>query len=222
MSKKARSSVAHKRRAPVESGGTNTRWLVAGGIGLVLVVAAVVAVFLSSAEPALAEPAAEPVVVTGAPLPEFVSGQPDPALGATIPTVTGTDLDRAPMTISADGRAKAIIVLAHTCPHCQAEVPVIVDWMAGNPIPDGVDVVALSTLINPAGSNYPPSGWLEREGWDVPTLNDDAAATAYQALSAGLGTPAFVFVTADGAVYLRTSGELEPQVFGEILDQIAP
>jgi hypothetical protein len=222
MSKKARSSVAQKRRTPVETGGSNPTWLVAGGIGLLLVVAAVVAVFLASAQPTLAEPASEPVTVTGAPLPEYVSGQADAALGATIPTVVGTDLDSAPMTISADGRAKAIVVLAHTCPHCQNEVPRLVAWMADNPIPDGVDVLGLSTLIQPAAANYPPSGWLEREGWNVPTLNDDATNAAYRALSAGLGTPAFVFVTADGAVYLRTSGELEPQVFGEILDQIAP
>jgi hypothetical protein len=139
-----------------------------------------------------------------------------------LPTVAGTDLAGAPLTIGPDGRAKAVVVLAHQCPHCQAEVPRIVEWMANNPVPDGVDVVGLSTNINPAGTNYPPSAWLEREGWEPPTLNDDANRTAYQALTLGLGTPGWVFVTADGLVQLRTTGELPPEQFGALLEEIAP
>jgi hypothetical protein len=192
------------------------------GVGLVALTAAVMAIALSSNTPALPEPAEVAVEVDGAPLPEWDGAGADPALGMTLPTVSGTDLTGAAMTISADGRAKAVVVLAHQCPHCQVEVPRIVDWMANNPVPDGVDVLGLSTNINPAGTNYPPSAWLEREGWEPPTLNDDANRTAYQALTMGLGTPGWVFVTADGVVQLRTTGELPPEQFGALLEEIAP
>jgi thiol-disulfide isomerase/thioredoxin len=115
----------------------------------------------------------------------------------------------------------AIVILAHWCPHCQAEVPQLVSWLADNPPPEGVDIVGISTAVNPSQGNYPPSAWLSTEGWTAPTLNDDATLTAYTTLG-GTSFPGFVFVTADGAVYLRASGEMDVTEFGAILEQIAP
>ena len=44
----------------------------------------------------------------------------DPAVGMTIPTVTGTDFDGNDITITGDdGKAKVIVFVAHWCPHCQ-------------------------------------------------------------------------------------------------------
>jgi hypothetical protein len=100
-------------------------------------------------------------------------------------------------------------------------VPRLVAWLADNPLPEGVDVIGLSTAINEAQPNYPPSAWLEREGWELSTLNDDAGSSAYLALGA-LNTPGWVFVGADGTVRLRTTGELDPAEFGAILEQLAP
>jgi thiol-disulfide isomerase/thioredoxin len=220
MSKKARSSGTQKHRTQAAA-GTNRLWFVAGGVGLVVVAAAVIAVALASSQPTISEPAEAPVVVTGATLPEYVEGTGDAAIGMTLPTIQGTDLEGVPMTIRADGRAKAIIILAHWCPHCQDEVPVIVDWLANNPVPEGVDVVSLSTGISEARANYPPSAWLEREDWAMPTLNDDANSTASVALG-GMATPGWVFVAADGTVQLRTTGELPPEEFGAILEELAP
>jgi hypothetical protein len=219
---KTKTSAAQKRRTEPSGQGPNRTLLIVGGIGLVVLVAAVIAVALSGATPALAEPAADPVQVAGTPLPEHPDSGTDPAVGQELPTVTGTDMAGAPLTIGPDGRAKAIIILAHQCPHCQAELPRIVAWLADNPVPEGVDVVAISTNINPAGTNYPPSAWLEREGWEQPTLNDDAQGTAYRAVALGMGTPGWVFATADGIVQLRTTGELDPAAFGAMLEQIAP
>jgi hypothetical protein len=219
---KSKTSAAQRRRTQPTSRGPNRMLLVVGGIGLVVVAAAVIALALGSATPALAEPASEPVEVSGTPLPEYPDAGEDPAVGAALPTLSGTDMTGAPLTIGPDGRAKAIIVLAHQCPHCQAELPRIVAWLADNPVPDGVDVLGISTAINPAGTNYPPSAWFEREGWEQPTLNDDAQATAYLAVSSGMGTPGWLFVTADGVVQLRTTGELDPADFGAMLEEIAP
>ena len=220
MTRKARSSAAQKRRLQQQP-RTNPMWLVAGGVALVVVVAAVIALALASSQPSVAEPAQAAVVVSGTPLPAYASGQTDQAIGMPLPTLQGTDIDGLPMTIQADGRAKVIVVLAHWCPHCQGELPHLVEWLASDPLPDGVDLIGLSSEIDPARPNYPPSAWLAREGWTQPTMNDDAASTAYGALG-HLATPGWVFVSADGTVYGRTTGELATDTLDQIIAQLAP
>jgi len=119
----------------------------------------------------------------------------------------GVDLDAHRLRIGDDGKPKAIIFLAHWCPHCQREVPLIQAWLDRGGGPEDVDLYSVATAIDPARPNYPPGAWLEREGWSVPVLVDDAhdtAATAY-----GLtGYPFFVFVDARGDVVARAAGEL--------------
>jgi thiol-disulfide isomerase/thioredoxin len=125
------------------------------------------------------------------------------------------------MTIGPDDGALAIVVVAHWCPHCQAEIPVLSDWMAANELPDGVRVVTVSTGIDPARPNYPPSAWLEREGWTQPTLNDDASNSALTAL--GMASfPAFVFVNEDGTVAQRATGEIPIDQWEAALATITP
>jgi hypothetical protein len=146
------------------------------------------------------------VVASGTPLPEFTGEGDDPAVGMTLPTLTGTDQAGAPMTIGASGRPTMIVFLAHWCPHCQSEVPVIQEWVDGGGLPSGVDLVSVSTAIDPARPNYPPDAWLNREGWTAPVLVDaDGTAAAAAGLSA---FPFFVGIDADATVVARTSGEL--------------
>jgi thiol-disulfide isomerase/thioredoxin len=218
--KKARSSSAQRRRTATPAGPNRTP-LVVGGVAVVVVTAVLIALALSSSTPTVSEPAASPVAVSGTPLPPFESTGNDPAVGLGLPSLTSIGLDGQPMTIEADGRAKAVVLLAHWCPHCQAEVPLLVEWMANNPIPEGVDVVGVTTAIDPARPNFPPSEWLAREGWEVPTLIDDAVYTAYRTLGSP-AFPGFVFVNANGTVYVRMTGEIDPQVFGQMLEAIAP
>lgn len=220
MTRKARSSASQRRRH--ERQATRSRMpFVLAGVGLVVVAAAVIAVALAASQPTLPQPSTATTVVTGTPLPEYVAGTADSAVGMALPSLRNIGLDGAPMTIAADGRAKAIIILAHWCPHCQAEVPRVVDWLAANPVPDGVDLVALTTNISSTQTNYPPSAWFEREGWTVPTMIDDANSTGYLALG-GMNFPGWVFVGADGKVQLRTTGEISMDAFSQMLDQIAP
>ncbi|HEV7200182.1 MAG TPA: TlpA disulfide reductase family protein [Candidatus Limnocylindria bacterium] len=220
MTRKSKSSAAQKRRTP-DRRTSNRPLLIVGGVVAVGVVAAVIAFALASSTPAVAEPAESPIVITGTVLPPFEAEvTDDPAVGMTLPTVQGTDVTGAPMTIGPDGRAKVVLLLAHWCPHCQAEVPRLVAWLAENPVPDGVDIVAVSTAADPTRTNYPASAWLEREGWPIPTLNDDATLAAYRALG-GPTFPGFVFVTADGVVQSRTTGEISVEEFGGWLEQIA-
>jgi thiol-disulfide isomerase/thioredoxin len=174
----------------------------------VLALAALFAVVATSGDEPTSDatPVAGTVTVSGEALPAL-EGDPDPAVGMAAPSLTGEDFDGSPISIGADGRAKAIVFLAHWCPHCQAEVPVIQEWLDANGMPEDVDLYSVATSIDPAQPNYPPDAWLQREGWTVPVLVDDQEDTAAQAY--GLTVfPFFVFVDVEGNVTARATGEL--------------
>jgi thiol-disulfide isomerase/thioredoxin len=148
---------------------------------------------------------AEPVI-TGAALPALPSSGADPARGMTAPTVQGVSFDGTPVAIQPSGRPTAIVFVAHWCPHCQREVPLIQAWINENGLPKDVDLVSVATGIDPSRPNYPPDAWLEHEGWTVPVLVDPSNTVA---MAYGLtGYPFFVFLDGQGKVVTRISGEL--------------
>ena len=170
--------------------------------------------------PALADPTAAAVSVSGTPLPALPDAGADPAVGQPMPVLSGTGLDGAPVQVPATGRPTMVLFVAHWCPHCQAEVPVVQDWVDGGGLPAGVDLVTVSTAADPRRPNFPPAEWLASEGWTAPVLADDADATAAQA--AGLTAfPFFVAVDADGTVVARESGELTPAQLDQFASEIA-
>jgi len=128
------------------------------------------------------------------------------ATGLVAPELKGQDFNGHEVTITNDGHAKAVVFLAHWCPHCQQEVPRVQQWLNETGGVPGVDLYSVATAINSARPNYPPSKWLEREGWTVPVIRDDENNSALIAYGAG-GFPYWVFINADGTVALRTSGE---------------
>ena len=71
-----------------------------------------------------------------------------------------------------------VIFAAHWCPHCQREIPIIQDWVDGGGLPDDVDIVTVSTGIEPTAPNYPPEAWFEREGWTAPVIVDETGSVA--------------------------------------------
>lgn len=167
---------------------------------------------------AAAVPDDTPATVTGTFLPPLTDAD-DPAVGAPMPTLSGTGLDGEPLTIPTTGRPTMIVFLAHWCPHCQAEVPVIQQWVDDGGLPDGVDLVAVSTAVDDRRPNHPPAAWLDREGWTSPVLSDgdDSAATA-----AGVSAfPFFVGVDAGGDVVGRASGELTTDQLSAIAAELA-
>jgi len=203
-----------------------SRWLLPGLIAAAVVVAAILAIVLpgsgtppsggsSSVPPSAASgapggsgsgTAAQAPVITGSPLAQFEGPDGDPAVGQPAPEVTGADFTGKPVTIAADGRPKVVLFLAHWCPHCQQEVPVIQAWVNAGGVPTGLDLVSVATGIDPSAPNYPPEAWLAREGWTVPVLVDptNSVATAY-----GLSAyPFWVFIGPDGNVRARTTGAL--------------
>lgn len=223
--KAARSRRMPRRTAPAARPADSRRLplIVGGGLALVLVIAAIVALALgsSSGDGGVTQPAEAPVRITGEALPEFTDPASDPAIGQRIPELSGIGLDGQPLSIGPDDGPMAIVILAHWCPHCQNEVPGLVDYLESGALPEGTRVVGLTTSINAAQPNYPPSAWLEREGWTVPTLVDDASNSGLAAL--GIGSfPGFVFVDADGAVVQRMTGEIGAEAFGQIMEVIAP
>jgi thiol-disulfide isomerase/thioredoxin len=160
-----------------------------------------------------------PIEVLDPPLPRFSS--PDLALGETAPRFVATDSTGQTLEIGGDGVPRVIGFFAHWCSHCQAEVPHTVAWLEDNEIPDGVDVVAVSTAVEPAGDNYPPSAWFTRERWPEPYVLDDAdgtLATAY-----GLSAfPYWVAVDAQGEVVFRITAELSDEQFEAMLASVTP
>jgi thiol-disulfide isomerase/thioredoxin len=135
-------------------------------------------------------------------------GSPDdPAIGKPVPTLKGRSLEGKKVTLGNDGTPRIMIFLSHSCPHCQAEVPVIVDLAKDGKL-DGVEVQTITTNTSEDLPNYPPSEWLEEEDWPFePVLADDAKLRAFFGLG-GEAFPYFVLVDADGKVAARASGEV--------------
>jgi thiol-disulfide isomerase/thioredoxin len=208
--RRERERAARRRR-------NRTLGAVAAG-ALVLLGVAVVATRSSDGDTAL--PQIRPVEVVGDPLPAFDPTVSDPAVGMTAPRLVGSSFDGTPVEVTDDGRPKAIWFLAHWCPHCRAEVPRIVDLVAGGGIPDGVDPYSVSTAVDANEANYPPSTWLEREGWTIPVLADDDAGSAARAYGLS-GFPFLVLVDGSGKVVARASGEVDPAVISQMLGQLA-
>jgi thiol-disulfide isomerase/thioredoxin len=217
--RKARREDARRAEA---SGSNRNRWLIPGLLVATIVAAAAIAVLLpglgrqdtggsSSLPPSTATSggsagASAVPVITGGSLPVFQDPNGDPAVGQPVPGVAGVDFKGNPVKIANDGRPKVILFIAHWCPHCQREVPLLQAWVSAGGVPSGLDVISVATSIDPTRPNYPPDAWLAREGWTVPVIADptNSVATAY-------GLPAFpywVFVAPDGTVKARTVGEL--------------
>lgn len=226
----------NKRRGANPYGTTSKRttdgqpklsWMIGGGtVAVVLVIAAVVFVWPSgddggdgagadtgAAAAANAEQETASLAISGEDLPtleESESGASgaDEAIGMAVPALRGETFDGSEVAIDgADGRPKMVVFLAHWCPNCQQEVPVVQEWIDDGAVPEGLDLYSVSTAVDSSRPNYPPSNWLSGEGWEPPVLLDNDAADAASAW--GLpGYPYFVFVDADGNVWHRGSGQI--------------
>lgn len=152
-----------------------------------------------------------PVAVVGDPLPAFPQAGADPAVGMSAPVLVGENVDGVPTRVDAvaDGPTW-FVFLAHWCPHCNDEIPVINQMRDNGMIPDGVNVVGISTAYGPDRPNWPPDEWLEDKDWTYPAINDgiDTVTESYIAAS-GFGIGGFPFsmlVDGDGTVTARWSG----------------
>ena len=189
--------------------------IIAAAVVIAFVIAIVATRNSGSTDSNLAQTSA--VTVAGSSLPQLSDSAPDPAIGGlAAPELRGAAFDGSPVGIVNDGRPKIVIFIAHWCPHCQAEVPVITKWLAANGKPSGVDMYAVSTGVSKDQPNYPPSAWLKRENWPLTTLADSADAVAAQAF--GLSAyPFFTVVNTRGKVVLRATGELDTTKLAQLV-----
>lgn len=180
--------------------------IIGGVVGLALVV--LLAVAIAGEEPVDASIGYGDPVVTGDPLPIFdPTAAADPVVGLTAPSAVGADWEDNEVKIEADGRAKIVVFLAHWCPHCQAEVPVVQTWLDEGNLPDDVDMYSVVTSTDRLRPNWPPQDWLEEEGWTVPAIMDNEIGTV--AVNYGMsGTPFYVVLDGDNNVIRRASGEI--------------
>ncbi len=188
------------------------KFIVGAIIAVVIGGAAIVAISSSGSESSTSSGSVSEfsdITVTGDALPAFdsVSSATDAAIGMTAPVVSGKGFTGTQITTDGAGTPTLLVFLAHWCPHCQREVPLLVQWEKDGKTPTGVDVIAVATGTDPANPNYPPSEWLAREEfpalWPVIADSKDKAAANAFGLS---GYPYFVLVDAQGKVFKRASG----------------
>ena len=158
----------------------------------------------------------QPVTVTGDPLPQYdKDADVDAGIGLQAPVLSGAGFDGTPVTI-APGKPTLVVFLAHWCPHCQREVPRLVEWAADGDVPAGLDVIGVTTGTEESAPNYPPSEWLAAEEWPFPAMADDADQTAATVM--GIPSyPYFVLLDAEGRVAWRVTGEMDT---GDLTDEI--
>jgi thiol-disulfide isomerase/thioredoxin len=212
-----------------------TLLLIAGVAAVVAVIGVIVAVVVGGGDDegdsAQEAEAFHPVTVSGDPLPEFTgeirSGAvDDPAVGRQVPVLSGVDYDgNATVIDPASDGPTMVVILAHWCPHCNAEIPVLNEWRDSGEIPDGLNIVGVSTGVSPDRPNYPPGEWLKEKDWQWPVLADDRppeAASPPPAMAAYGGTsyPTVILVDGDGVVRQRLSGEIPIDVLAPLVDDL--
>jgi cytochrome c biogenesis protein CcmG/thiol:disulfide interchange protein DsbE len=218
MSNRPNRSRRPEPRRSVPPDRSRALWIVAGVVALVVALGVVIALAGGGEESTDdGRPDVGPVAIEGQALPEPGDGS-DPAAGTLAPRIEGTDPEGDAITVGGSGEPTLVAFLAHWCPHCQAEVPVLVDLMEDGSL-DGVRTVGVLTATDRSRPNHPPVAWLEREGWAGEILLDDEQGTA--ARSYGLdGFPFIVFLDADGNVVARTSGEVGADALRELIAEI--
>ena len=206
-------------------------WVSVVAFALALLTLALLLTACSSGETGKAEAASQqvaPVQVTGTPLPPLSEAASsgladpatDPAIGLVAPKLDGKSFDLSEVSIDpADGRAKVVVFVAHWCPHCQVEVPIIKKWIADGNQPEDVDIYTVSTAASAERPNYPPQKWLDKAGWQPEVLIDSQTGDAFNAYG-GTGFPYFVMLDSSGKVVQRASGEIPVGVFDDLVNSL--
>ena len=202
------------------------KFIVGAIIAIVIGGAAIVAISSSGSESSTSSgniSEFSDITVTGDALPAFdsVSTATDTAIGLPAPVVSGKGFTGTEITTDGAGTPTLLVFLAHWCPHCQREVPLLVEWEKDGKTPTGVDVIAVATGTDPANPNYPPSEWLAREEFPAlwPVIADSADKKAANAFGLS-GYPYFVLVDAQGKVFTRLSGEIPMDDLTAIINQM--
>jgi thiol-disulfide isomerase/thioredoxin len=148
------------------------------------------------------------VTIIGAELSRYDAEAEDDAVGQTAPEIEGFSIDGRPIEIIPNGRPKMIVLLAHWCEFCQAEVPTVQAWLDEGNLPDEIEMWSVATNTNPGAPNYPPSAWFAREGWTPEVLVDDQEFAVADAFGLS-GFPFWIIVDGDGTIVARNAGQTD-------------
>jgi len=199
-------------------------WIVAGIIVAVIGVAVVVAVATKGDGSKAASGAVQinPVTVKGTPLPAYdQKANPDPAIGMVPPTLVGSSFDGSAVTVAPGGANRLTVFVAHWCPHCQRELPLLVKWIQTGGKPSNLQVSLVSTAVSADRPNYPPSVWLQEQDWPFKVLTDDANETAGTAW--GLTAFPYMLLTdGSGKVVWRNAGEISMEDLTKAIQTALP
>lgn len=213
-------------KAARSEGGGSKVWLWSG-VGAIVAIALIVVVAITAGGSSTASdttapgstvdtsfPDSQKVTITGDKLPAYAEGGTDDAVGMTAPSLSGFNFQGDEIVIDPAANGPYMLVfLAHWCPHCNAEVPRLLDWKNSGAVPAELNVVGIATAVASTAANYPPARWFETKGWSWPVLVDEkvddggTAGLAAQAFGAS-GWPYLVIIGEDGTVKARSSGEL--------------
>ena len=197
----------------------NKNFIIGAAILLVIGLAVAIGVTLSSEPVAAPLPEGE-TTINGEYLPKYAGENDDNvAVGLPGPTFSGPNENSDIVSLEKDGNAKALLFLAHWCPHCQKEVPQVQDIIDTIGVPEGIDIIAIATSIDKGRDNYPPQDWLFREGWSETQIydTDKDIANAYGLTS----FPYWVFLDKELNVIARRAGNLPEGYIGPLLIQLA-
>jgi len=184
----------------------------------------VVLVAVTSANEQLGVPSiddiAGPVTVEGDDLILLPQEGADPLTGQGVasPVATALDLDGNEVVIGAPGQPQVLVFLAHWCPVCQQEVPVLVDLIRAGGVPDDVELVAVLTGLDPSRPNWPPDAWLAREGF-VGTIARDAQGDRLMRAFGLRAYPAWAVIDGEGRIVTRRTGLLPLVGIAQLFDE---
>ena len=186
----------------------NKNFIIVGAIVLVVGLAVAIGVSLVD-EPLDGNLPEGETTISGDILPEY-AGENDIniSVGLQAPSFSGPDQNSEIISLEKNGKSKILLFLAHWCPHCQAEVPVVQEYIDTFGLPADVEVIGILTSIDRSRDNYPPHDWLVKEGWSETQIYDldREIGTAY-----GLNAfPYWVTLDKDLKVVNRVTGELTP------------
>lgn len=187
-------------------------WIIGAVVAVLVAVFAIVAVTGTSDQDKSADGVVsefQDVTVDGDALPRYTDGATDEALGKTAPVLRGAG-PTGNVVSTEPGAPTLLVFLAHWCPHCQREVPVLVNWFNDGQVPENLDVIAVTTSTDPGAPNFPPSTWLANEQWPAvwPILADSGGNDAANAFGLS-GFPFMTLLGGDGKVLWRHSGEID-------------
>jgi cytochrome c biogenesis protein CcmG/thiol:disulfide interchange protein DsbE len=204
----------NSRQANAAKSGSSK--IIAIVIGVVVVGAAAIAIGLSAGKKSdnpLSDGTAaaeyQPVTVSNPPLPQLGNGI-DAAIGQEAPALQGATFSGSAISITpgADGNATMLVFLAHWCPHCNREVPRLVEWYNKGLVPKNLRVIGVTTASRSDQANWPPSEWIVNMKWPFEVMADSELGEAAAAYGVD-GYPFIAIMNGSGKVVRRSSGELE-------------